>query len=589
MSRRWIGLALLASACATGPAPRAPAASRAPTPAASRPVPPVVEPLPELAFRAGEPPRGAVGLTARVAAPDVIAARVDAIAALVDPKVTVSAEIHAALAAALAGLRLPPDILPSLDARLPIGLVFLMEGLGIKATVCVGAAFKDGAAARAAVDRLGVETARKGAESIRRLPSGKTIHVGVHGRTLLVSTTPGGSALTGPLVEELQAPPAGALAEITFFPRVVIPLDGPGLALAARQLAAADIEKDPNLTPAMARALSAAVVSLAPRLADVNVARLSLDLDTQGGLALRFTLEPVPGSTLGRALAAHAPHVLDARVGLASDEAMVAAWSAPPNVLAAMKEIVSATGPLGRQLGTDLAALGQVGDGSGSCSVELRPSGVRSLSAWRLRPGARPADVLRRYAAYVRSERAFLERFSPGEEPTKIKTAGGIMEIDTGHTPTPRELEGFRQILGGEARYSAATVRGDALFVATAVNAADARAVLASASAPPPSVAAAIAAADARARTADGIVYVDWAVLLLQMMSAVTAPEIHDVALMLRAIPGMTELRLPVELTATTGPSAVYELRVPGTAFESLARLARPYLGTMGKPPSPSR
>src|SRR5262249_10798455 len=177
----WAGLAMLLAACATT-APARPPAAPAPIAAAA----PARAAIPDVTFRAGPPPRGAVGVTASIVAPAVIAARLDALAALAGPGATLRAEVYEALGSALEILRLPPGTLDTLDGRMPIGSVFLAQGLGVTSAFCTGATFKDGAAARAALDRLGVELARLGPESTRRLPSGPIIYAGVHGRTLLV-------------------------------------------------------------------------------------------------------------------------------------------------------------------------------------------------------------------------------------------------------------------------------------------------------------------------------------------------------------------------------------------------------------------
>jgi hypothetical protein len=94
----------------------------------------------------------------------------------------------------------------------------------------------------------------------------------------------------------------------------------------------------------------------------------------------------------------------------------------------------------------------------------------------------------------------------------------------------------------------------------------------------------ALSAALERAHGANLVAYVDVASLALALATSSPNPDVKQGLAMVRAIPGLEQLRFPLVASARSGATAQYELEIPIEGLESAARIVVPYMGTMGKP-----
>jgi hypothetical protein len=592
----------VAAGCrATAPGAPPVVAARAPAPV----TPPPAPPLPELVLRAGEPAWRAMGISIVISSPAATEASLDALSA----KLAVPTPMGHALLEALTGSKvnlrgvpLRRVLVDRLDPALPLVFVALAPGIGVSGGYCWGLAFRDAADARRTLDELGVETARRGGESTRRLPDGSVANLGVHGRTLLFSPTARLISVAGPLVEALQARGAAHVATISLYPQAM-PVGAAVLGGSLETLLTSALRKERArraAAPANAAtplSITDGLVAITTRMArmlgsvvaDTRAARLELDLDEQVGLALRVVVEPVEGSALARSVAERTPIRVDPRVRT-SDGNFVFAWGASTNP-SSWLGVLDATGPAGRTFHADTVAWRRLFVGPLSCAGDLGLGAITSVCAQPLARGVKTADIFRRYAAYARDATAMIKELGIAGPPApKIKVARDVLEVEQ-DTDVPGEAGPVRarrhELLGGVIRHTVLMTRPAEGLVAWAPDRAAATAALAARAAPAPPPSAALAAVLARAEGADLALALDLVSLLKGVFEATTDPKLHAALVMLRAIHGFDELHAPVGLTSRTGARAAYELHLPFETLRNVAGLMRPYMGVMGATPRP--
>jgi hypothetical protein len=532
-----LGLLSLVGACASVRAP-----VRAPVSAAPAAPAPSVPPLPDVTFRSGEPPRRALVMTAVIAPPAATVAALDALARRLALPAPIGRDLLGALQDGVApGATLAR--LDRLDAASPIALVYLTAGIGVDNGLCVAATFKDAALARQTLGELGVETSRSGGESARRFPSGVTRYLGVHGRTLLIASTPRTIAVAGPLAMELQTHPVASSARVTLYPRVVLPLDAPavGAFFETRLVEALEESKEDGLklsapfAGALARAFGEVV-------AESRAITLTVDVNETAGLALALSIEPLAESSFARALDRRFPFAVEPAV--AASSAGLISWGGFGAFLSSFGAYVQASGPKGRELRAANEALLARLQGPCTCAVDQdAPLGWRC--AWPLRPGVKAADVLRRWADVT-------------------KRGGAWIDEVLGRPPSD-----------GVARRFTATVRGGALV--TTLQAPEASASPRAAARPTGLTDTLTAAAGA-----NFVAYVDLASLLMRLASESADAGVSQGVTMIRAIPGLESLQVPFVVTGRSGATARYELQIPVQGLQNAARVVIPYMGVMG-------
>jgi hypothetical protein len=549
--------------CATSStgAPPAGAPTPAAGPAAKAPPPP---PLPELVFRAGEPPWRALGISIVLASPKSTEASLDALGAKLGWPLRIGGLFFDGVSdndpEDLHGLKLGRQMLDQLDPARPVVFVVLGPGIGVNSGDCWGLAFRDAAGARRGLAFLGVETGRTGGESARRLPDGTTVVAGVHERTLLISTSPRMLAAAGPLVEALQAGHVEHVLTAAVYPQI-FPV-GAGVIAAgldaavtselqkARDQQAAERGRGETPRVVVTDGLVATARHLARRLAEVvadtHAARIELDLDEKVGLAMRVVVEPLEGSALARALTPPTPFRLDARLDGASATHLLV-WGAPPGTPSFVDEVFDASGRAGKALHAEHDKWRRLFAGPASCAGGLRDAPGAWLCAQPFARGAKAADVSRRYTAFSKALVAWLR--------------------EVGFTPA--------------SVHPAVAARTEAGLFAMAPERKTADAALAvrvAPSAPPPALASILAHAEG----ADVLVAVDFVGMIRDATATLLEPAVKVPLSKLGALRGFLDLRAPIGLTARSGARAAYELQVPFETLRDLSSFAKPYVTGSG-------
>jgi hypothetical protein len=524
-------------------------------------------------------------ITAIFAAPAVTAASLDALARRLALPMPLGQQLLDALAAGdvVPGIALPRATLDSMDPARPMTFVRLTSGIGVEEGGCAALTFRDADAARRALGALGQETSRAGAESERKLVDGSKRWAGVHGRTLLLSDKPRTISIAGPLAEELQERPNPATAAVTVYPHVIVPLDVAGVRALIdakgptffEDLAKRGGKGGPKLDVSVPGFL-AALRLLAEPLVETRALTVALDVDPRVGFSARIVIEPVAESTFARSLVRRFPFTAPNGQPAGASGGYLS-WGGFADFLETIGPVLSASGPRGRAARAANAALTARLTGAVSCAIDRGPPIVTRCD-YPLAPGAKPADVLNRYAASMRgSVGGMNELFGTQSPPPIVTNKGGVLEIEQRLDPSLNPA--YAAIFGTSSQRSAAVVRGGMLVVAQG---AEPRRVLDAA--PTVSPQPALSAALERAHGANLVAYVDVASLALALATSSPNPDVKQGLAMVRAIPGLEQLRFPLVASARSGATAQYELEIPIEGLESAARIVVPYMGTMGKP-----
>jgi hypothetical protein len=616
---------LLAAACRTS-APATPPAT--PAVAAATPAPPVVPPatakspapaagttaaseppLPDVDLRpaGATPPPGRI-LSLAVASPAALADALDRLAQATGIDAAVGQGFLDSFdgtsgMSVIGGVPVTRAMLDRLDPARPITGVGLMPGIGVPGGLCVAATFRDAAGARRTLAEIGPELRRTGGVSTRRLRPDKdaptkeaSVFAGVSGRTLLLSSAEGTLMHAGALAIAMQATPPTDQAVVTLHVDALGPA-GRGIlqgALAKGMTEVADrMRKDPKnrLSPAIMKAVEALGTMGMRPLAEVRSLRLALDVGADAGVALRLDVDPIPGSGLSR-WATPSPYRLDPALPIGDDGTMVLSWGAVETGFSLIEEMAAPTGPAGRALRKDLEAFAPSFARGGSCVIDVAKLPLRSYCAWDLKPGLKPAGVLDRYAAVIKSSHAWSMELVPrGPGAPRIRRARDVLEIEEplGSADDDAATRAMRKIaFGGDTRRSAVTVKGGRLIVTQGPTARDllpavARdAAAAGAAASAPASAPILTDMLARTKGSDAIFFVDLVSALVRIAEAATDPSVRQVGVMLAAVPGLATLRMPLVLSMRSNGAVAYELTLPRASVENAVRVIRPFMGTMG-------
>ncbi len=564
--------------------------------------PPLAPPLPELVFRAGEPPWRAVGVSVVVSAPAATESALDGLSSKLALQTPLGhALIDVLTGRSLRGVPLRRALFDSFDPAAPLVLVTLAPGIGVTGGTCWGLTFRDAAAARRALAQVGVETARAGGASTRRFADGSIVDVGVHGRTLLFSTTPRLISVAGPLVEALAARPPAHLATVSLFPQA-LPVGaavlGSGLealvTTALRDLRAKATRADHGVSAFAVTDGLMKTAGLAARLAgnvvaDTQAVRFEVDLDEHVGFALRLAVEPTEGSTLANGLRPPTPAKIDPRL-VEPDVNLLVAWGMKGQSPLWLDPVFDASGAAGKALHADWTAWRRLIAGPGGCKGSLPIAGTKTtVCAQPFARGVKSAEILRRNLSLASDTSAWLRELGAvGLAAPKLRLVGDVIAIEQ-NTDIPGESASVRarrhERLGGAIQRSVFMARAADGLYAWAPD----RQTAVTALAPPTSGAPSLATAAvlAQAEGADVVVLMDAVSVTKDLLEVLPDPRIHQASVMLSGIRGLAELHLPLGLTVRTGDRAAFELQLPLESLRNIADVVRPYMGVMGAQAKP--
>jgi hypothetical protein len=587
-------LALAAAGCAstpqkaTAPNPAAPGAAAA------------LAPWPAIALRPAGEARARLGMSGALAVPTAVAADLDRLARSIDLPVALGELALAKLIQIpMQGVRLSREQWDRLDPARPVGAAGLMgaePGAG-PGGVCVALTFRDVGLARKTLAEVGTETGRAGGVASLKLASGSTVAVALHGRTLLLASDAETLLAAGALAEEVQLRPRAGQAVVSLHPQVLARAYGASMAdLVAR--AAESMARDmagksskpgksgkggkggkgakEEVTPAMQRTIVAGFRAMGQLVAESQVVRLVVSLGAADGLLLRTELEPLPGTPFAaRAATAH-PYALDRALVLDDDRTTVMAFGDMAATVPVFEPVLRASGPAGRTLAREATRLSQQVTAGGSCAMVFSAIPMAMTCAMELRPGVTPRTALDSYTAVVTGMNAWTTE-AVGRRTSKIKVkrrrdAVEIEDILVDRDPVVRSAR--RALVGGDALRYVVTVR-DGRLVVQVGEAPPARK-------PGPNATPILTATLTRTAGAEMLAYVDVLAFLAAYGKNAQDPGGRQLGVMLAAVPGLIDLSAPMVFTMRGGPTPSFDFQLPQLALANIARVLKPFMGTMG-------
>lgn len=596
-----VSLAFLLSCKTAGPTPGSPG------PLASGPVSPPETPL---AFKPARATRSSVVATLTLAPPMRVLAELNALSDELQMPIRFGDYLLHELGRTLRAEQIPlgAEQIKRMATDLPITAVFVKAGAKTDAELCVAVAFSDQAAALRTRDEIGTVIDRRDGAQARLGPGAVPVWTAVVDRTLLMAPSFDRLVNTAALALEMQsAPPSREQLVATFYPEAVVRAQGltmEAVEMMARmalfQMGDKATEKPqtrrsqpgrktpdaPGPKPeVIAGALGALAGPLLQVLKDASSVRLSVDLGAREGLLLGADVVPRPGTPLAKFAASTTPYAIDPVLPIADDRTGVFALGSMRFVNVLSLRLLNATGPIGRSAqATWSAFLGDVA-GLASCTLDARTLPLSSLCAWPLKPGANGGKALERYATLMQQMASWeSEVMNIKPTPTRIKRARGIIEAERKITASgSAEQTAFARALLGDTVRHAFTVRDGKLLHAQGSNPKAALAALASpggARPYPPALSRALA----RTKGYDAMGFMDVMVFVSKGLELSNDPQAKQVAGMFRALPGLSELRLPLVLGWNSGITMRADLQIPMAAFESVATMVRPFMGMLGPP-----
>ena len=89
----------------------------------------------------------------------------------------------------------------------------------------------------------------------------------------------------------------------------------------------------------------------------------------------------------------------------------------------------------------------------------------------------------------------------------------------------------------------------------------------------------------ARYKDAEGLFVFDFVSLLSTTSKAAAEPTMKQLAAMMGAVPGLTELRAPLVVAFHGGATSGVDVQIPFESLANAARVVRPFIGKMGASP----
>ena len=168
---------------------------------------------------------------------------------------------------------------------------------------------------------------------------------------------------------------------------------------------------------------------------------------------------------------------------------------------------------------------------------------------------------------------------------TKVKVSKDLIEVETTQfDPDPASRAVRVAILGGETARTAIAVRDGRLFRVQGPNP---RELLQKIGTHKSDMVKApvLAATLASHGDAEGLAYFDVLTLVNASFKGVKDPTGKQVAAMLSAVPGLTELRAPMAFIVRGGATKGIDFQIPFQTFVNVAQVVRPFVGKMGAGP----
>ncbi len=502
----------------------------------------------------------------------------------------------------LSQMMLQPSQVARMAADIPVGIASIGRGKQGPGGLCFAVAFKDDSAAAAALQAAGSEVESRRGASERRVggPQDATLWMARQGRSLLISDTFEDLVDGGRLALESQTVKLDQLAVVTVVPAAVArnagitleaafatvgPLVAAGLTQAQK---ATETGKGPKkgtakITAALQKSLPVFINSLLQPLVDVQALTFRVALDAKVGLLIRTELDPRPRSPLAARFAIQTPYSFDERLPVAGSRTAVAAWGSLRTIWALLADGVAASGEAGKRFAKATADFLAVSAMDGSCVLDFSPLPLRSVCTTSLMPGTKPKTALNAYEAVIKAIPEWQAEFAGTEvSKTKIKRRADIVEIEqkvVGVDAMQKRM--FAALMGGESQKFAFQVKeGRVVYTGGAT----ARALLdtVKATGTPTPLHPAQTATFGRTKGYDFAMHVDLAQFLMQVFEKVAAPEMQPAMAMLNAVPGIKELEMPFVFAIGSGATESFELQIPFSGLDNLAKIVRPFVGMMG-------
>ncbi|HLK88430.1 MAG TPA: hypothetical protein VKZ18_00970 [Polyangia bacterium] len=595
---RLIALVALSASCRSyGGQP--PPARPAPPPAPAPPAVVAPAPLPPIALAAVAPVQRRLAFVARVAARTEAERQLAPLARRLGVPLDTQETLLELMVRAM-GARLDRADVGAIDPARAAVIVGVARGFGFQLDVCLALPFQDDASARRALGGLGAEVRRREGESARSSPAGGLVYAGISDRTLLLSKAQGAIASCGArALEELARGSAGstpALTSVEVNPQV-FGLWLPGairmaLPAGARAMSTRTKTGQPGVSPALAALVAGLGGPLADLVAETRLARVSVEANEEVGFALRLRVVPTAGTDLDRSAASARPHALDARLPIGPDSLVVLSLGEPGLLLPVVQAIVERAGTQAKPLALALDRLQREIVGSGSCVARVAGA-LESTCAWSLKPHVRGREVLERYVDLTRALHGWMAPLGGvAQPPPVIERHGEAVEIDEPQAPDRDRIAeaARRSALGGDdTRRTAVMVKDGRLLTAQGRHPRDLLAAFARAPATAtPRSGGELAAALAHTTRANDVLLFDLPAIFMTIAGS-DDPSLRQIRHLIAAVPGLAELRAPLALTLSGGADGIeLALSAPTATLENVARLVRPFMGTMGGPAHPA-
>jgi hypothetical protein len=497
--------------------------------------------------------------------------------------------------------RLGPEAVSQIDTTRPLGMAFVaptnkdhepFQALALSA--------HSAAAAEKLAESLGaVLEKQKGARKIQR-PDGTAVWVATQGASLFTSGSLEGLQAAAALALEAQRPPASDVV-VAVFPDALARWQGTDVRTALarfrtqiinEQLAAAQARGLPIPGRAERLMYEAGLDLVLEPMAETGSGTISVDLDAQKGIRFGVRMNPRPGSAFAKRLGTPTPYAVDPALFAAGGgdpgNSIVGVWAvgASPFWLDLYQRMFQAQAQAGVRgaaaVGQGFQALRPFLTGAGSGAIRARggvmandivlplrsgaPTAVldaiagvttsRGFTDWlsEIYGQARPQVQARRERDTLRTELAFPLRNRPGDPGTALKAFFG--------SPTVTMLT---------------TVSGGRLVTATEPAASARLLALAAPHGPPPPPD--VAGAMAETRGQDGFFFLDVWSFIKPAIGLAAPPREAQMIGMVLAMPGFSQLKLPVVASYRGGDALTAELRVPLATLANAANVARPFLG----------
>jgi len=571
----------------------APPAPPAATPAAAV-APAVVTIETELKLAPAQTASESLGMSLLVASPMKLVADLDGISKDLQLPMPLGQSLLPLLTsgAGPGGMKVSAEALQRLDPARPLAVIWLVHGAHQPVVWCAALAFKDEKFAKQSLQTLGTVSEERAGAKHMKMPTGEMVWAATADRQLLLSDTLETLLAGGASAIATQATPALGQVLFTVNPSIMAKSTGQSLdALTAilQTKITAELEnaqpRSKPITPASKKLIQGMVKALFPALSQVAVARFSLDLGSQHGLLLRAEMQPNKGSALAEKMAQVSPYAFDTALPVGGDSSIEMAWGDVKVWATEWANVIEESSESGKALAKDVRVLMMESLNGGSCAVEMGKE-LTTVCSLTLRPGVKPAQALDQYVSFTRATNlweAELEARKPSS--MKIKRAGNVVEIDRSiERKDPQEQAIMKALFGGNVLHFALESQNDRLLLAMGAKPRDLLKKYGKSKGVPEG-APILKRALLDTAGASYVGFVDAMALFNRIVEATKGTAGPQLAMMMMAIPGLTDLRAPVVFSGSGGNVPAMELQIPFGTLQNVARVVSAFMGVMGPGP----